>query len=223
MLAVDRIVVTSFINSFVRRIFPSSCKITHRKSGPVCISALGCKNKKTYEVSTSDVRTITEDQSKNRISVARRTVIPPTSELSVHFVSAAAGIEPVESKPLARGRELVIFARGVANILLVIPFFVLVPKFFMKPVHLPRTLLITRGTKNPTLAEQPADDLNRRATRGRLMRFINRAKVVDSRCGTIKTSKNDNERVKENWSNEGRFIDAYVEFGDELVKMLSEF
>lgn len=48
-----------------------------------------------------------------------------------------------------------IVARGVASILSLIHFYVLVTNLSTKPVHLPEKLVIARGAESPTLKEQP--------------------------------------------------------------------
>lgn len=116
---------------------------------------MGRENEKSkHPIGTKDVCTLTENPDKDEIRVAGQTVIPTRSESSVLFVSTMVGVRLIESKPLPRGKEQVIFARGAAKILSLIPFYVLAKNLSAKPAHLVKKTVIARGIESPTRREQ---------------------------------------------------------------------
>lgn len=154
-LAVIILVGTSFVNGYVRGIFFSEERITLKNSRPVCIRAMRRKNEKsTNSVVTNDVWPVTGNQNREEICVAGQTVILPRSELSALHMSIMVGLRPTASKPLAQEREQVTVTRGIANILPLVPLYVLVTIFFMKPVHVQKRMVVVRGMVSPMLRER---------------------------------------------------------------------
>lgn len=70
-----------------------------------------------------------ESQNQGKTRVVRLMVELPESKSFVLVMSTAAGLRIMDLEPVTRGRENVIVARGVANILPLVPFYVLVKSF----------------------------------------------------------------------------------------------
>lgn len=63
---------------------------------------------------------------KTGIRVARQTLTPPRPDLLDLVMSTADGLELIGTTPPARGREQVIVLRGLANMLPLLPLYVIV-------------------------------------------------------------------------------------------------
>lgn len=59
---------------------------------------------------------------EDELHVVQQKAVAPRSELLVLIVSTAAGLQIIDSKPVAREIEKVTAARGVLNISTLIPF-----------------------------------------------------------------------------------------------------
>lgn len=103
----------------------------------------------------NDECTVMENPGKDEIRLMRHTWTPLRFESSVLVVSSIAGLHFIESKSLTRRRKKVIVARGVANTQPLLHVYILVTSLSTKPVHVPKHMVIARGTKFPTLREQP--------------------------------------------------------------------
>lgn len=102
-------------------------------------------------------------------------------------VFTSGSVQPFLSKPLTRGRERVIVAEGVANILLLAPFYILFTSCSMEQVHVPRTTIIAHPTNFSALRKQPSEAFNRETKIVKLLRSINHRNAKQHRCGTMKT------------------------------------
>lgn len=125
-------------------------KITFQspKRGRISAKGRGSENP-AHLIVSNETLTVAESPSQEEISVALHTVKLPTSELSVFDTFLAANRGIIESMFLMRGKEQFILGRAVAKIHAFVPFHVLVNKFWAKPVHLLKTMVMDHDAWGP--------------------------------------------------------------------------
>lgn len=122
-LAVEILAGTSFINRYVRGIFPFVPRINLETTKPIYISAMRRDNENpNISIVKNDVSTVMENPSKSKIRLLWQTAMPLRPKSSVPFVSREAGLRLIESKSMPRWREQVIVARDGATILPLVRF-----------------------------------------------------------------------------------------------------
>lgn len=82
--------------------------------------------------------------------------MPPGSKSYVLAVFTVADLRLIKWKLLTSGSEQVLVARGVANIILLVPFYKFVKSFATKPVRLLEKMVIERAMETPTVRVQPS-------------------------------------------------------------------
>ena len=160
--AVDVLVGTAFHNRYIKGIFPIDQRVTFENDESVPMlqsknNAPGVAPSEEGAPNASPNRG--EAPQSHTVRVARRTMIPPQSQISVHVKSQAAGLSYLSPKASLLFRHNVRVANGIAELTPGQNFEVIIANFGTKPVQLHKGMVVGYANRHPLAIISPEHDV----------------------------------------------------------------
>lgn len=233
-LAVRLLLGTSFIDRFVKAIFPQDKCLLPMQSKPVAII-----DEVTKAVDVGAVEKKLSDEGdetgKNHtIWVAQGRHIAPMTTSKVLVNSTAPGRSYIVTHPRLTNRRMSLVAQGLMDITARRPFYVLVSNFGRTSIHLPKHMSIAIAESPPDvviqLGPQPqgqAKDIGESSTQGLDIVAPVHYKPTESRTSQItrhtEVANEDAKRQREDWREHVEVGAAYEYLRPEINSLLTEF
>lgn len=218
-LAVNILVETLFMVRDASVIFAFHWKIALQKPRPVYVTALKRRTENLANIiGTGVLFTVMKNRNKHKIRVARQKVILPRLESSWFVMFIAATLQIIKSKTSTRGRALIVATRGVANILTLVPLYILVTSFFKTPNDIRKNMLMAHGEvelmqvsrpSGPYLIVTEIPEENAVCKPAEISEF----QVEKHENGT----EPDNERLEQDWREEVKTANAYIKYNEKSL------
>jgi len=206
-LAAQCILGTSFVDRYVRAIYPRLRKVTFHDAAPVGIVSAS----PGPDANTRQVGTLPKETQSNKLRVVRSVEIPARSQAEVWVQTSASGLSFLQGSPHLTTKQHSMMANGVMEVIPNVPFRVVLANLKESPLRLQKGSVVGLALPAPAgLAHLPqADGLADRDA-----------------IATVETDATSTAPEEENpatWQEKLQIGDDFEGYRHRIVEMLSAF